>query len=123
VRLPFNNNKTGYATGIWAEYYAAAYLLLNGYIPLAMRYKTKNGEIDYIAKRGKTTIFVEVKYREKEDSALEAVSPKSQSRIRRAAEHYILGQEKESDKFNLNYRFDVIAIYNNYKIRHIKNAF
>lgn len=115
---------TAYKSGIWAEYYAAAFLRLKGYRILKYRHKTKVGEVDIIAKRGKVISFVEVKYRQDTMQALSAVSEKSQNRIRRAAEQYLLCKgDKESHSLDLQIRFDVIGITRNFKIRHIENAF
>jgi putative endonuclease len=108
-----------YRAGIWAEYVAAAFLTVKGYRILKLRYKTKVGEIDLIAKRGGVICFVEVKYRSSLDDACAAVSPQSMSRIRRAAEHYLLGNGAESSIV----RFDVIGLSPQLRIRHIKNAF
>ena len=108
-----------YHAGIWAEYVAAIYLTVKGYRILKMRYKTKVGEIDLIARRGNTICFVEVKYRPTLDAACAAVLPQSMSRIKRAAEHYLLGCGTESSSL----RFDVIGITPQLKIRHIHHAF
>jgi putative endonuclease len=108
-----------YRAGIWAEYIAALYLLFNGYRILKFRYKTKVGEIDVITKKGATYCFVEVKYRQSLSDAVAAVSAQSQSRIRRAGEHYLLGKGIESPSV----RFDVIGLTPQLKIRHEKNAF
>ena len=118
VRSPSNKIKH-YRAGIWAEYLAAAYLMLKGYRIRKMRYKTRVGEIDLIASKGRALHFVEVKYRPTLNQAGEAVIPHAQSRIRRAAEHYLLGRDLES--FTVS--FDVIGITPNFRIRHIKNAF
>lgn len=111
--------KNTYKKGVLAEYYAAVYLTFKGYRIVNMRYKTKVGEVDIIAKRGRTIAFIEVKMRKSEEDAKYAVHPRSQSRIRRAAEYILLGQVYESHII----RFDVITIHSNYIIRHIKNAF
>ena len=111
--------KNSYKTGIFAEYYACAYLITKGYRILKTRYKKKIGEIDIIAKRGKTIIFTEVKYRHTLDQAIEAVTPKAQSRIRRASQHYLLGNFDESHTI----RFDVIGIDKKFFIRHEENVF
>ncbi len=108
-----------YRTGIWAEYVAAAFLTVNGYRVLKIRYKTKVGEIDLIAKRAGVICFVEVKFRSNLDDACAAVLPQSISRIRRAAEHYLLGNNSKSSTI----RFDVIGLSPQLRIRHIKNAF
>lgn len=111
--------KTTYKKGIFAEYYACAYLMLKGYRILKLRYKTKVGEVDIIAKRWDTIAFIEVKYRGTLDSAIEAVTQKSQSRIRRSSEYYLLGDNHESNII----RFDVVGIDKKFFIRHEQNVF
>ena len=51
------------AQGRRGEVLAAWYLRLTGWRILAHRLKTPRGEIDLIARRGRTVIFVEVKWR------------------------------------------------------------
>ncbi|HEV7822172.1 MAG TPA: YraN family protein, partial [Burkholderiales bacterium] len=58
-----------FRTGISAEARACAYLILKGYRIPAKRYRTPHGEIDVIARRGKTLIFAEVKARATLDDA------------------------------------------------------
>ncbi len=62
------------ATGAWAERAALVALALKGYRPLARRYGGKGGEIDLIAQRGRTIIFVEVKARASEADAASAIT-------------------------------------------------
>lgn len=109
--------------GFVAEYIAACILTIKGYRIMAMRYKTKVGEVDIVAKRGPSFVFVEVKYRENFKSCAYAVTRKSQLRIRRAAEHYLLVQKKESINFDFDTRFDVVGINKFFWVKHIKNAF
>lgn len=124
MRFQSKTKKTkSYRAGILAEYYAAAFLFINGYHIKKIRYKTRVGEIDLIAQRGKVIVFVEVKYRKDITDALNAISPQSMGRIRRAGEHYLLGLNNESHIIDPVCRFDVIAIRKNFLIRHIKNAF
>ena len=61
--------------GHWAEAMAIAALSLKGYRLLARRFKTPHGEIDLIMRRGRATVFIEVKQRADLDSALLSVSP------------------------------------------------
>lgn len=112
-----------YRTGVWAEYLAAAYLMVKGYRIQALRYKTLVGEIDIVARKGRALIFTEVKYRQSGADALGAVMPKARSRIRRAAEYYMLEKRCESFTLNTEMRFDVIALNRCFFIKHIKNAF
>ena len=123
--MPSSSNKIShYKHGIWAEYYAAAFLMMKGYRIMRSRYKTKVGEVDLIAKRGKTLAFIEVKYRQNQTQAIYAVLPKAQSRIRRSAEQYLSSlPAKESLNMSQEIRFDVIGITPKLTIRHIENAF
>lgn len=68
--------------GALAEYLAVAWLLLTGYRILAFRYRTKLGEIDVIAAKGRLIACVEVKARRDVATAIDAVSPLAQARIR-----------------------------------------
>ena len=45
------------------EGFAALWLRLHGWRMIARRVKTSRGEIDRIARRGRTVLFVEVKWR------------------------------------------------------------
>ena len=54
-----DKRRRAHALGLSAETYAAWYLRLTGWRILKHRYKTRVGEIDLIAKRGKTVAFVE----------------------------------------------------------------
>lgn len=53
-----------------AEKIAAWFLRAKGYAVLARRYKTPVGEIDLVARRGRTLAFVEVKARKEGEAAL-----------------------------------------------------
>ena len=113
-----------YKIGLWAEWFAICVLVLKGYRILARRYKTKVGEIDVIARRGHLIAMIEVKYRRSVVDGIEAVTPRAQARIRRAADHYLLAHSCKSDTILTNYiRFDVIIVTPKLLIRHIKNAF
>jgi putative endonuclease len=70
------------AFGRWGERRAAWWLRLHGWRIIASRVKVRAGEVDLIARRWKTTAFIEVKARRKEadlDLALD------EYRIRRVA--------------------------------------
>lgn len=49
--------------GRWGERRAAWWLRFHGWRIVAQRVKLKMGEIDLVARRGRTTVFVEVKTR------------------------------------------------------------
>lgn len=109
---------TNYRTGLRAEKLAAWFLRAKGYRILARRYKTPVGEIDLIASRGNTMIFVEVKARGTIDRALESILPKQAARIMRAAEYYMAVQRDQGRAM----RFDVIAIRPPFHLRHLQNV-
>ncbi|GGE08308.1 UPF0102 protein [Polymorphobacter glacialis] len=75
-----------------AELIAALFLQLKGYRILARRVRTRVGEIDLVARRGNTLVFVEVKARATLDSAVFALHPAARQRVEAAsrvlAPHY-----------------------------------
>lgn len=81
------------ARGRSAERRAAWLLRLKGYAVLARNFRpAKNaglGEIDIVARRGRTLAFVEVKARAAEADAIFAIAPEQQARIARAAQHFL----------------------------------
>ena len=115
------------ATGRRAETYAATWLKLRGYKILEMRYKTPDGEIDIIARKGDVLACIEVKQRSKAAHASEAVSYASEQRIMDAAEVYVTrNPHLLSEDFEL--RFDILYVIGAImpaipKIKHIKDAF
>ena len=62
-----------FRVGLSAESRAAAFLIAKGYRILARRFRTPVGEIDIVAGRRNTLVFVEVKARHTLDDAAEAV--------------------------------------------------
>ncbi len=114
-----SERSAAYRRGILAEYLAIVFLGLKGYRLLGHRYRCHEGEIDVIASRGRTLVFVEVKIRQSMEGALEAVSPASRKRIARAAGRFLA--DPRSSRFT-NHRFDVIALSPPCFIKHIENA-
>jgi putative endonuclease len=112
--------ETGYRKGLRAEMLAAWYLRLKGYRVLAMRYKTRVGEIDLVARRGRDIVFAEVKRRPDLRGGLEAVHGGNQARVRRAAELYL---QKHPRYTVLGTRFDVLVLVPGRWPQHIRNAF
>ena len=96
-----------YGAGHLAESIAAWFLRLKGFRILARRFATPVGEIDLVASRGELLVFVEVKRRAELAAASEAVLPRQQQRIARAAELFL--QRRPSARAP-NCRFDVIAV-------------
>lgn len=67
--------------GRWGERWAALSLQLKGYVILARRAKNSKGEIDLIARRGKTLAFIEVKMRQKAVEPATILTAKQMQRI------------------------------------------
>ncbi len=110
-----------------AEELAAAFLRLKGYKIFEKNFRVPQGEIDLIAGRGVTVVFVEVKSRrgKAQGTPLEAVSPHKVRRLSAAAAVY-LAQNPDLPR---TCRFDVVTIGPDKswlglpKIRHFENAF
>ncbi len=113
--------------GSWGEALALEYLKKKKYIPVAMGYRSRWGEIDLIVKDAGFIVFTEVKVRKNDTfaSAREFVDRNKQERLRKTAQIWLTQHETE-----LQPRFDVIEIYAplgtdtaNPKIIHLENAF
>lgn len=70
VGLGARSHRVGHAS----EWLAAAFLMAKGYQILGFRLKTRAGEIDILARRGRTLAVVEVKRRATLDAALCALT-------------------------------------------------
>jgi len=110
-----------YKKGIFSEWYARMFLRLHGYTILKSRYvtgrNTGRAEIDIIAKKHNTIVFVEVKCRPDLMTAWDAISSIQMQRLRDAADTYLAKKRWIGDA-----RFDVIAVCG-WKIYWAKNAF
>jgi putative endonuclease len=103
-----------------SEYVAAALLLFKGYRIVAMRYKTKSGEIDIIARKGDLIAFVEVKARRATMDSIFAVDPGTQRRIRNASLSWLARQK---DAARLSLRYDIVAVRSWGRSTHFIDAF
>ena len=117
-----DRRKSAERAGRRAETVAAWYLRLKGYRILHFRFKTKVGEIDLIARKGRTIVIVEVKHRTRTDAlalatALEAVNI---ARIVRATEWFMA---RHPAYHGYDFRFDVIALAPRRWPHHLVNAF
>lgn len=103
-----------------SEWLAAASLILKGYRIMKMRYKTKTGEVDIIARKGRLIVMVEVKARRTIEAAFDAVTVTSQRRIESAGDLW-LAQQKNAHL--LSVRYDIIAVRPWKWPTHYENAF
>ena len=109
-----------YLGGHRGEALAAWFLRLKLYRVVQRRYKTPVGEIDLIATRFGTTVFIEVKARSKPVVEAEALQAVNRSRIIRAAQYWLA---RHPNKAQTNFRFDVIFLAPGRWPRHVINAF
>src|SRR5262245_26415234 len=84
-----------FQTGLSAESRAAALLVMKGYRIVARRFKCPAGEIDIVARRRNTLVFVEVKARAGFDAAAEAVTEHQRRRIVAAAEYWLAARPQD----------------------------
>ena len=108
-----------YARGRRGERIAAWWLRLKGYRVLARGFRCPAGEVDLIARRGSILAIVEVKHRDSLAVAGEAVGPRQQHRVRRAAEHFL---QRRPDLAGLQLRFDAVLLVPRQLPRHLKDA-
>ncbi len=107
-----------------AEDLAARHLKRRGYKILTRNYRTRAGEIDIIAREGKSLVFIEVKGRQstRYGSAKAAVTPRKQRQVAKVALWYL----KETDQLGVKARFDVVAVTRkgqDVAIEIVRNAF
>lgn len=110
---------TGDAKGRRAELRAEILLRLKGYQILARRFKSGQGEIDLIAKRGAVIAFIEVKFRADADAAIESVGERQRRRILNAASAFIARHPKYAA---ITSRFDIMVVTKALVPRHLLNA-
>ncbi|MDD3181789.1 MAG: YraN family protein [Alphaproteobacteria bacterium] len=109
-----------YKQGHRAEWLCTVLLRLKGYKIVATRYKTRQGEIDIVATRGSSLVFVEVKSRPTLLAAHEAISQQQQVRLSRAAA--LFHAHYRGYSFH-TLRFDLMLVLPWHWPIHIQNAF
>jgi putative endonuclease len=106
--------------GLGAETKAAWLLRFKGYRILARRFKTPAGEIDLVALRGRTLVFIEVKGRIDLASAHEAITASQKRRIAAAARAWLA---RNPDHMAMTQRFDAVFVSPRRWPVHSANAF
>ena len=99
--------RTSHRSGLRAELAAGWFLRAKGYRILATRYKTPVGEIDIVARRGRTLAFIEVKARPRIADAAESIHARNRQRVVRAAQHFLSAHPALADR---TIRFDALLI-------------
>ena len=95
------------ADGDRAETLAAQFLMRRGLVIVARNFRTREGEIDLVARDGATLVFVEVRMRRSQDfgGAAASITARKRERLAKAASAYLamLGREPPC-------RFDAILL-------------
>jgi putative endonuclease len=120
------------STGLKGEDEAARFLERSGFEIIDKNVRTRIGEIDLVARDGKTLVFVEVKTRRDQppppegggDPPQAAVNTRKQNRLGKLAAGYLKSKRIRQTPC----RFDVVSVIFNDEgavkaIRHIPNAF
>lgn len=113
------------SVGNRGEELATAFLEQNGFVIIERNFRCKGGEVDIVAREGKTLVFVEVKCRKTLTYGVPqlAVTPFKQRQISKAALTWLA----KNHQHDTPARFDVIAILLNgeyqHQVEHIRNAF
>lgn len=112
------NRRAAERRGRIGETAAALYLRLTGWRILARRVRTYAGEVDLVARRGRTTLFVEVKTRATAAELDLAIDRHRLSRVAAAANMLAPRFARPGDDL----RIDVILLAPWTRPRHIRNA-
>ncbi len=112
------NRQRAEARGRRGEAIAAWWLRLHGWRIVGERIKTPRGEVDLIARRGRTLAFIEVKARVKDADLATAIDAYRLRRVTAAAESLIHKYSKGTDEV----RIDVILVAPWRVPRHLVNV-
>lgn len=104
------------------ERLAESYLCRQNLTLIERNFNCKSGEIDLIMRDQDYLVFVEVRYRENNEfgGALASITPGKQSKLRRAAQLYLIQHFGNSPP---PCRFDAIGIEGNDELEWVQNAF
>jgi putative endonuclease len=116
----YSSRLTAERKGRKGETLAMIFLMLKGYRIIARRYKTKQGEVDIIARKRDVVAMVEVKARATLSQAMDAVDHSTMRRIEAAGDIWLT---KQRDYARLNIRYDLIAILPRQWPVHVQSLF
>ena len=101
------NRRQAERRGRGAETLACWYLRLHGWRILARRARVPGGEVDIIARRGRTLAFIEVKARATEEAAAFALDDWRLRRVAAAAERLAARYMRDGDDVRIDALFIV----------------
>eukprot|EP00919_Chromeraceae_sp_WS-2016_P071810 GHVR01169996.1.p2 GENE.GHVR01169996.1~~GHVR01169996.1.p2 ORF type:complete len:126 (-),score=9.72 GHVR01169996.1:1115-1492(-) len=121
-----NRRQVFESEGRKAESRAANYLRLRGYKIIEERFKTSDGEVDIIARKGKVFAFVEVKQRATQQAIDQSMDWRGEQRIMAAAEIWVERHFYDLPP-NFEIRFDFASIVGPVsplcRVTYLKHAF
>ena len=101
------NRREAEQRGRWAETIACWYLRFKGWRILTRRARVPGGEVDIVARRGRTLAFIEVKARGTEEAAAVALDRYRLRRVAVAAERLTPRYMREGDDVRIDALFVV----------------
>ena len=103
-----DEKKTAVSIGWAGEETAVKILKKHGYKIIERNYRTRQGEIDIIAKDGEYTCFVEVKFRKNDDFGVpgDFIDERKQQKIIKTAQYYAV----KKGIYDTPMRFDAVLI-------------
>lgn len=119
-RTPSDSRIAAYRRGHRGEALAALWLQMKLYRIRERRFKTPMGEIDLVAEKGSTVVFIEVKQRAATADEALTFAAINRERITRAAQLWLT---RNPDAVGRDFRFDVILLAPGRWPRHLINAF
>ena len=125
MKKPYKLKISAKLSGNIAEFLCRLYMRCHGYRIVAKNYicgtgkKTAYGELDFVAVKGKTIVFCEVKQRQSNMDFLYALSYQQQQRILNGGQYFLRANPKYK-KYEM--RFDVFFVKLPFSIKWLKNA-
>jgi putative endonuclease len=109
--------------GGFGERVACRYLVSQGLVLLDRNWRTREGELDVVARDGGDVVFIEVKTRRSTRYGLpaEAVVPAKARRVRLLARLWLAANEERCERV----RFDVVSVLvgRTLALQHLRGAF
>lgn len=107
-KVDHKSNNSRQVLGGWGEGVAAEFLVARGLEILSKNFRTPDGEIDLIAKKGDDLVFVEVKTRRNTLYSYpeEAINDEKIEHLESAAGWYLL----QHPEYENNWRLDVVTV-------------
>jgi|GEM_PF-124379 len=112
------SGQAAHRSGHAGEWLAALWLMSRGYQILGFRLKSRAGEIDILARRGRVLAVVEVKRRATMAAALTALGPQQLARLRASGQAVARGRPGLA---GLSLRLDMVALAPGRIPRHVKD--